>query len=128
MRRFLSKKYRKSPPTKLVMVRRWPRSVTGEGRWGSLTKCGVTESVTDHRSHDGPSYWFVMKIREVVPVPKFQEFKCFYNGDPRREKQKNLHKYGTTESMTVRRDHDDPSRGPSIQPRFDKFPANRVLI
>ena len=30
--------------------------------------------------------------------------------------------------MTVRRDHDDPWRGPSTQPRFDRFPANRILV
>ncbi|TMW80721.1 hypothetical protein EJD97_016096 [Solanum chilense] len=60
MRRFLSKKYRKVPPTQLVTV--------GRAR---------DECVMDHRSHDGPSCWFVMKIREVVPIPKFQEFKCF---------------------------------------------------
>ncbi|TMX05104.1 hypothetical protein EJD97_002400 [Solanum chilense] len=60
----------------LVMVRRWHRSAGTEGRWESLTKCGVTEIMTDRRSHDGPSCWFVIKIREVVPVPKFQEFKC----------------------------------------------------
>ncbi|TMW86017.1 hypothetical protein EJD97_022064 [Solanum chilense] len=50
---------------------------SAEGRWGSLTKCGVTEIVTDRRVHDGSSYRFVMKFREVVPVPIFQEFKCF---------------------------------------------------
>ncbi|TMW91405.1 hypothetical protein EJD97_014381, partial [Solanum chilense] len=50
-------------------VRRWHRSAAAEGRRGSLTKCGVMECVTDHRSHDGPSCWFVMKISEVVPVP-----------------------------------------------------------
>ncbi|TMW98652.1 hypothetical protein EJD97_003686 [Solanum chilense] len=61
----------------LMTVHRWHRSVAAKERWGSLTKCGVTESVMDRRSHDGPSCWFVMKIREVVPVPKFQEFKCF---------------------------------------------------
>ena len=61
----------------LVTVRRWQRSVAGEGRWGSLTKCGVTECVTDRRRLDGPSCWFIMKIREVVIVPKFQEFKCY---------------------------------------------------
>ncbi|TMW97707.1 hypothetical protein EJD97_005112 [Solanum chilense] len=59
MRRFLSKKYKKVPPTELVTVRRW-----------------LMKSVTDRCSHDVPSCWFVMKIREVVPVPKFQEFKC----------------------------------------------------
>ncbi|TMX04037.1 hypothetical protein EJD97_011895, partial [Solanum chilense] len=58
-------------------VRRWQRSAAAEGRWGSLTKCGVTESMTLHRVYDGPSCRFVMKFREVVPVPIFQEFKCF---------------------------------------------------
>ncbi|TMX04338.1 hypothetical protein EJD97_009701 [Solanum chilense] len=67
----------KRPPTELVTVRRWQRSATAEVIWGSLTKCGVTESVTDRRSHDGPSCRFFMKIREVAPVPIFQEFKCF---------------------------------------------------
>ncbi|TMX02263.1 hypothetical protein EJD97_022209 [Solanum chilense] len=61
----------------LVTVRRCQRSVVAEGRWGSLTKCGVTESVTDRRVHDGPSCRFVMKFRKVVLVPIFQEFKCF---------------------------------------------------
>ncbi|TMW86868.1 hypothetical protein EJD97_020788 [Solanum chilense] len=61
----------------LVTVRRWQRSVAAEGRWGSLTKCGVTESVTDRRVHDGPSCRFFMKFREVVPVTIFQEFICF---------------------------------------------------
>ncbi|TMW87817.1 hypothetical protein EJD97_019429 [Solanum chilense] len=75
MQRFLSEKYRKVPPTKLVTVRR--ARDAAEGIWGILTKCGVTKCVTDRRSHDGPSCWFVMKIREVVPVPKFQEFKYF---------------------------------------------------
>ncbi|TMX01378.1 hypothetical protein EJD97_024613 [Solanum chilense] len=67
----------KRPPTELMTVRRWQRSAAVEGRWGSLTKCGVTESVTDHRFHDGPSCRFVMKFRKVVLVPIFQEFKCF---------------------------------------------------
>jgi len=53
----------------LVTVRRWQRSATAEGRWGSLTKCGVTENVTDRRSHDGPSCRFVRKIREVAQYP-----------------------------------------------------------
>ncbi|TMW90209.1 hypothetical protein EJD97_016076, partial [Solanum chilense] len=50
-------------------VRRWQRSAVAEGRWGSLTKCGVTKSVTDRRVHDGPSCRFVMKFREVVQYP-----------------------------------------------------------
>ena len=67
----------KRPPTELVTVRRWQRSATAEGRWGSLTKCGVTESMTVRRVYDGPSSRFVMKFREVILVPIFQEFKCF---------------------------------------------------
>ncbi|TMW81476.1 hypothetical protein EJD97_009389 [Solanum chilense] len=61
----------------LVTVHRWQRSAAAEGRWGSLTKCGVTESVTDCRIHYRPSCRFVIKLREVVPVPIFREFKCF---------------------------------------------------
>ena len=52
-----------------VTVRRWHRRAAAEGRWGSLTKCGVTENVTHHLSHDGPSCRFVMKIREVAQYP-----------------------------------------------------------
>ena len=44
------------------------------------------------------------------------------------EQQKKLHKYGTTESMTVRRDHDGLLLGPSTQPRFGRFPAIRILV
>ena len=61
----------------LVTVRRWKRSAAAEGWWGSLTKCGATEFMTVRRVYDGPSCRFVMKFREVVPVPIFQEFKCF---------------------------------------------------
>ncbi|TMW84764.1 hypothetical protein EJD97_024426, partial [Solanum chilense] len=50
-------------------VRRWQRSAAAEGKWGSLTKCGVTKRVTDRRSHDGPFCRFVMKIREVAQCP-----------------------------------------------------------
>ncbi|TMW80617.1 hypothetical protein EJD97_017760, partial [Solanum chilense] len=47
-------------------VHRWQRSAAAEGRWGSLTKCGVTESMTVRRVYDGPSCRFVMKFREVI--------------------------------------------------------------
>ena len=56
---------------------------TAEERWGSLTKCGVMETTTVRRDCDSPSCRFVMKFREVIPVPIFQEFKVFLNGDPR---------------------------------------------
>ncbi|TMW80088.1 hypothetical protein EJD97_010026 [Solanum chilense] len=62
----------KRPPTELVMVRRWQHSAAAEGRWGSLTKCGVTESMTDRRAYDGPSYFpsRVMKraVEEIAQV------------------------------------------------------------
>ncbi|TMW85639.1 hypothetical protein EJD97_022779 [Solanum chilense] len=73
----------KRPPTELMTVRRamtvrrWQRSEAAEGRWGSLTKCGVMKLVTVRRAYDGPSCRFVMKFREVIPVPRFQELKCF---------------------------------------------------
>ena len=61
----------------LVTVRKWQHSAVAEGRWESLTKCGVTESMTVRRVYDGPSCRFVMKFREVIRVPIFQEFMCF---------------------------------------------------
>ncbi|TMW86610.1 hypothetical protein EJD97_021124 [Solanum chilense] len=67
----------KRPPTELVTVPRWQRSAAVEGRWGSLTKCGITKLVTVCRGSDGPSCRFVVKIREVISVPRFQELKCF---------------------------------------------------
>ena len=73
----LSEEMHKIPPTELVTVRRWQRSAAAEGRWGSLTKCGVTKLVTVRRGYDGPSCRFVMKIKEVIPVTIFQELKCF---------------------------------------------------
>ena len=82
MRRFWAKKCRRDHlrslwrSVMLVMIDRWQRSAADEGRWGILTKCGVTKCVADIRIYDGLSCWFVMKIREVVLVPKFQEFKC----------------------------------------------------
>ena len=72
MRRFLREKYRKYHLRSLwrfvmpVTVRRWHRSATAEGIWETLTKCGVTECVTDRHSHDGLSCWFFMQFRELV--------------------------------------------------------------
>ena len=83
MRRFWAKKCRRDHlqslwrSVVLVTVRRWQHSAAAEGRWESLTKCGVTESMTVRCVNDGPSCRFVMKFREVVPVPIFQEFTCF---------------------------------------------------
>ncbi|TMW97457.1 hypothetical protein EJD97_005465 [Solanum chilense] len=67
----------KRQPTEFMTVRRWQRSVAAERRWGSLTKCGVTKHVMVRRVYDGPSCRFVMKFREVILVPIFQELKCF---------------------------------------------------
>ena len=151
MRRFWAKKCRRDHlrslwrSVVLVTVRRWQRSAAAEGRWGSLTKCGVTKLVMVRRVYDGPSCRFVMKFREVILVPIFQDLKCFETKDlngplflwrsvilfvecNEEEQLKKLHKYGTTESITVCRDHDDPLWGLSTQLRFCKFPTNRVLV
>ena len=61
----------------LVTVHRWQRSAAAEGRRGSLIKCGITKLVTIRRVSDGPSYRFIVKFREVIPVPRFQELKYF---------------------------------------------------
>ena len=37
-------------------------------------------------------------------------------------------KFGTTEAMTARLDYDGPSRGPSTQPRFDRFLVIKILL
>ena len=82
-RRFWAKKCRRDHVRSLwqsvvpVMVRRWQRGEAAEGRWGSLTKCGITKLVTVRHGYDGPSCRFVVKIREVIPVPRFQELKYF---------------------------------------------------
>ena len=83
MQRFWAKKCRRDHlrslwrSVVLVTVRRWQCSAAAEGRWGSLTKCGVTKLVMVRRVYDGPSCRFVMKFREVIPGPRFQELKCF---------------------------------------------------
>ena len=73
----LSEEMHKRPPTELVTVCRWQRSEAAEGRWGSLTKCGITKLVTVRPGYDGPSCRFVVKIRELIPVSRFQELKYF---------------------------------------------------
>ena len=83
MRRFWAKKCRRDHLRSLrrsvipVMIRRWQRREAAKGRWGSLTKCGITKLVTVCHGYDGLSCRFIMKIREVIPVPRFQELKCF---------------------------------------------------
>ena len=150
MRRFWAKKCRRDHlrslwwSVVLVTVHRWQRSAATEERWVSLTKCGVTKLVTVCRVYNGLSCRFVMKFREVVPVPIFQEFKCF--------EMKTLDAplclwwsvilavEGNEESSRRncismgRRSPDGPSwprrsvASSSNQLRFDRFPANRVLV
>ena len=133
MRRFWVKKYRKGHlrswwrSVVLVTVRRWQRREAAEGRWGSLTKCGIKKLVTVRHGHDGPSCRSVVKIREVIPVSRFQELKYFetktldgpsclwrsvtlaVEGNEE-SSRRNYTKYGTTESTTVRRVVRRPSR------------------
>ena len=56
---------------------------------GKSDKCGVTKIMTVRHGYDGPSCRFVVKIREVIPVPRFQELyfetrpstdSCAYDG------------------------------------------------
>ena len=42
--------------------------------WPSV---GLRRLVTVRRVYDGPSCMFVVKFREVIPVPRFQELKSF---------------------------------------------------
>ena len=83
MRRFWAKKCRRDHlrslwwSVVLVTVRGWQRSAAAKGRWGSLTECGITKLVTVRRGYDGPSCRFVVMLREVILVPRFQELKCF---------------------------------------------------
>ena len=48
----------------LVTIRRWHHSEAAEERWGSLTKCGIKECMTDRYSHDDTSCFFFVMIRE----------------------------------------------------------------
>ena len=83
MRRFLAKKCTRDHLRSLwrfivlVTVCRWQRRAGAEGRWGSLTKCGITKLVTVRRGYDGPSCRFIVMFRVVILVPRFQELKCF---------------------------------------------------
>ena len=146
MRRFWAKKCRRDHLRSLwrslvlVTLCRWLHSAAAGGRWGSLTKCGITKL-------DGPS-WIWRSVLQVHredqrsdPSTQIPRVEVFCNEDPRRtvvpmtvrhtycrgewrKQQKNCTKYGTTESTTVRCDHD----GPSTQPRFGRFPVIRILV
>ena len=83
-------------------------------------------------------------IREVVAVPKFQEFKCYgtetLDGplclwlssipvvEGNEESSRRICIVWDDREHDGPCVHDDPSRGPSTLPRFDRFPANRVLL
>ena len=121
-----------------VTVRRWNCSATAEGRWGSLTKCGVTKLVTVRRGYDGPSYRFVVKFKEVIPVPRFQELKCFGTRPSTNRCAYDGLSYLPSRGMKIAAEelhqvwddgvHDGPSRGPSTLPRFGRFPVIRILV
>ena len=51
----------------------WHRSAAAEGRWGILTKCGVTECVTDRHEDQRSS--------PSTQIPRAQ---VFWNENPRR--------------------------------------------
>ena len=163
MRRFWAKKCRRDHLRSLwrsvvpVTVRRWTRSAAAEGRWEIWPSVGLRSlwrSVLQVRREDQRS----------DPSTQIPRVEVFWNKDPRRtvvpmtvrhtchrgewrEQQMKLHKYGTTKSMTVRRDHDGPSwprrfvmtttvrhdhdgpsRDPSNQSNFGRFPAIRILV
>ena len=123
----------KRPRTELVTVCRWQRSAVAEGRWGNLTKCGVTKLVTVHRVYDGPSCRFVMKFREVIQYLYSKSWsilegrpstdRCAYNGPsylPSRVMKKSSRRNCTSMgrrsawrsvvTMTIRREVHRPSR------------------
>ena len=121
-----------------VTVRRLHRREVAEGRWGSLIKCGVTKCMTDRRRSDSLSSCFVVMIREVVQYPNSKKFKCYetetLDGPSCLERSVIPAIEGNEESRRriceVWNDegHDGPSRGPSIQPRFDRFSVIRILL
>ena len=122
----------------LVTVRRWQRSAAAKGRWGSLTKCGVMKLVTVCRVYDGPSCRFVLKFREVIPVPRLQELKCFGTRPSMDRCAYDGPSYLPSRGMKIEEEeiaqvwddgvHDGPSHGPSTQPHFGRFPAIRIHV
>ena len=145
MRRFWAKKMQKRPPTELMTVRRWQRSAVAERRWGSLTKCRITKFVTVRHGYDGPSCRFVVKIREVIPVPRFQELR-YVETRPSMDffflwRSVTLAVEGNEESsrrIALSMGRRSPRRSvmtttvrrvvPSTQPRFCRFPVIRILV
>ena len=109
----------------------WP-SVGLRSLWRSVMAMTVRPAGSSWRSEKWSQYpdsksWSILKRdpwRTVVPMTVHHT--C-HRGEWRKQ-QKNCTKYGTTESTTVRHDHDGPSHGPSTQPRFGRFPAIRILV
>ena len=112
---------------------------------------GKSDQVWDYEACDSPSWIWrsVLQVRREDqrsdPSTQIPRVEVFWNEDPRRtvelmtvhhtcrreewrKQQKNCTKYGATEPTMVRHDHDVPSRGPSTQPRFDRFPVIRILV
>ena len=112
---------------------------------------GKSDQVWDYEACDGPSWLWrsVLQVRREDqrsdPSTQIPRVEVFWNEDPRRtvvpmtvrhtcrrgewrKQQKKLHQVWTTESTTVRCDHDDPSHGSSTQPRFGRFPVIRILV
>ena len=130
MRRFWVKKCRKGH------LRSWWRSVVlvTVRRWQCREAAEVTKLMTvrpagsSWRSEKWSQYpdsksWSILKWnprRTVVPMTVRHTCR---RGDWRKQ-QKNCTNYGTTESTTVRHDHD----GPLTQPRFGRFPVIRILV
>ena len=109
----------------------WP-SVGLQSLWRSVVAMTIRPTGSSWNSEkwsqnpDSKSWSVLERDPRRTVVPK--TFRHTLHRGEWREQQKELHKYGTTESMTVRRDHDGPSRGPSTHPRFGRFPAIRILV
>ena len=95
-------------------------------------------AVTVRRGYDGPSCRFVMKFREVIPVPRFQELKCFGTRPSTDHCDYDSPSYLLSRGMKITAEeiaqvwddgvHDGPSHGPSTQPHFGRFPVIRILV
>ena len=109
----------------------WPsvglRSMWQSGVAMTVRPAGSSWSSEKWSQYPDSKSWSVLKRRPSTD-------RCAYDGPsylPLRGMKRaaeEIAKYGTTESMTVRRDHDGPSRGPSTQSRFGRFPAIRILV
>ena len=148
----LSEEMQKRPPTELMM---YGLSCLWQSVGGSVVQLlkedGEVWPSVGYVACDGPScLWRSVllvhyEVQRSNPSTQIPRVEVFWNEDPWRtvvpmtvrhtcrrgwwrEQQKKLHKYGTTESMTVWRDHDDPSHGPSTRPCFGRFQANRILV